>query len=72
VILSWWVSLRPAFHRGQDAPTPDQIDRATFRAYTKMSHDVGGEPDVPVVFELNEEEALARRMAAVRTRLEAA
>jgi hypothetical protein len=48
--------LRPAFHQVQDAPTPDQIDHARFRAYMKTSHDVGGEPDAPAVFELKEEE----------------
>jgi hypothetical protein len=48
--------LRPAFHQVQDAPAPDQIDHARFRAYTKTSHDVGGEPDAPAVFELKEEE----------------
>jgi hypothetical protein len=48
--------LRPALHRVQDAPTPDQIDHARFRAYMKTSHDVGGEPDAPAVFELKEEE----------------
>ena len=48
--------LRPAFHRVQDAPTPDQIDHAKFRAYMKTSHDVGGEPAAPAVFELKEEE----------------
>ena len=50
------AQLRPAFHRVQDAPTPDQIDHARFRAYMKTSHDVGGEPDAPAVFELKEEE----------------
>jgi thiocyanate hydrolase subunit beta len=50
------AQLRPAFHDVQDAPTPDQIDHARFRAYMKTSHDVGGEPDAPAVFELKEEE----------------
>jgi hypothetical protein len=50
------AQLRPAFHRVQDAPTPDQIDHARFRAYMKTSHDVGGEPAAPAVFELKEEE----------------
>jgi thiocyanate hydrolase subunit beta len=50
------TQLRPAFHDVQDAPTPDQIDHARFRAYMKTSHDVGGEPDAPAVFELKEEE----------------
>jgi hypothetical protein len=48
--------LRPAFHQVQDAPTPEQIDHARFRAYMKTSHDVGGEPAAPAVFELKEEE----------------
>jgi hypothetical protein len=48
--------LRPAFHQVQDAPTPDQLDDAHFRAYMKTSHDVGGEPDAPAEFLLKEEE----------------
>ena len=48
--------LRPAFHQVQDAPTPDQIDHQRFSAYMKTSHDVGGEPSAPAVFELKEEE----------------
>jgi hypothetical protein len=54
--LELLAQLRPALHRVQDAPTPDQIDHARFRAYMKTSHDVGGEPDAPAVFELKEEE----------------
>jgi hypothetical protein len=50
------AQLRPAFDRVQDPPAPDQIDHARFRAYMKTSHDVGGEPDAPAVFELKEEE----------------
>jgi hypothetical protein len=48
--------LRPALHQVQDAPTPDQIDHARFRAYMKTSHDVGGEPDAPAELLLKEEE----------------
>jgi len=48
--------LRPAFHQVQDAPTPDEIDHARFRAYMKTSHDVGGEPSAPAEFLLKEEE----------------
>jgi hypothetical protein len=48
--------LRPAFHQVQDAPTPDQIDGARFRAYMKTSHDVGGDPAAPAEFLLKEEE----------------
>jgi thiocyanate hydrolase subunit beta len=48
--------LRPAFHEVPDAPTPDEIDHARFRAYMKTSHDVGGEPSAPAEFLLKEEE----------------
>jgi hypothetical protein len=48
--------LRPAFHEVQDAPTPEQIDHARFRAYMKTSHDVGGIPSAPAEFLLKEEE----------------
>jgi thiocyanate hydrolase subunit beta len=48
--------LRPAFHEVQDAPTPDEIDHARYRAYMKTSHDVGGEPSAPAEFLLKEEE----------------
>jgi hypothetical protein len=48
--------LRPAFHEVQDAPTPDQIDHARFRAHMKTSHDVGGVPSAPAEFLLKEEE----------------
>jgi thiocyanate hydrolase subunit beta len=54
--LDFVRQLRPAFHEVQDAPTPDQIDHARFRAYMKTSHDVGGEPAAPAEFELKEEE----------------
>jgi hypothetical protein len=50
------AQLRPAFHQVQDAPTPDRIDHARFRAYMKTSHDVGGEPAAPAALELKEEE----------------
>lgn len=48
--------LQPALHMAQHAPSPDQIDNEHFRAYTRSSHDVGGEPDVPIRFEEKEEE----------------
>jgi hypothetical protein len=48
--------LRPALHRLRDWPYPDEIDHELFRAYMKVSHDVGGEPDAPAVFEEKEEE----------------
>ncbi len=48
--------LQPALHKQTHAPSPDQIDHALFRAYTRPVHDVGGEPDVPIVWEEKEEE----------------
>lgn len=48
--------LQPALHMAQHAPAPDQIDNEHFRAYTRSSHDVGGEPDVPIRYEEKEEE----------------
>jgi len=48
--------LQPALHLPQHAPYPDLVDNAHYRAYTRMSHDVGGEPDVPITWEEKEEE----------------
>jgi len=48
--------LQPALHQPQHAPTGDLIDNAHFRAYTRTSHDVGGEADVPITWEEKEEE----------------
>lgn len=48
--------LQPALHEETHAPYPDQIDHAHYRAYTRMAHDVGGEPDVPIPWEEKEEE----------------
>ena len=48
--------LQPALHLPQHAPYPDEVDNAHYRAYTRMSHDVGGEPDVPITWEEKEEE----------------
>jgi thiocyanate hydrolase subunit beta len=48
--------LQPALHVPQQAPYPDLVDNAHYRAYTRMSHDVGGEPDVPITWEEKEEE----------------
>ncbi len=48
--------LRPALHQLQDWPYPDQISHKLFQAYTKVPHDVGGEPDAPARFEEKEEE----------------
>jgi hypothetical protein len=48
--------LQPALHRPQHAPYPDAIDHALFRAYMRTSHDVGGEPDIPIRWEGKQEE----------------
>ncbi len=48
--------LQPALHQPQHAPFPEAIDHALFRAYMRTSHDVGGEPDVPIQYEEKEEE----------------
>lgn len=48
--------LQPALHQPQHAPYPDEVNNAHYRAYTRMSHDVGGEPDVPIHFEEKQEE----------------
>ena len=48
--------LQPALHRPQHAPYPDLVDNAHARAYLRMSHDVGGEPDTPITWEEKEEE----------------
>lgn len=50
------TQLRPALHRRQDAPPPDLVDNALFRAYMKTPHDVGGEPDAPITYELKQYE----------------
>lgn len=48
--------LQPALHAPQHAPYPDAIDHTLYRAYLRSSHDVGGEPDVPIRWEEKEEE----------------
>jgi hypothetical protein len=48
--------MQPAIHKQTHAPTPTQIDHTLWRAYTRSSHDVGGEPDVPIVWQEKEEE----------------
>jgi hypothetical protein len=56
-IMGDFVSeIRPALHRFRDWAYPDQIDHALYSAYMKQPHDVGGEPDAPVIFEEKEEE----------------
>jgi hypothetical protein len=44
-------ALKPPRH----APYPDFIDHATFRAYMRTPHDLGGEPDEPIQWEEKEE-----------------
>lgn len=48
--------LQPALHRPQHAPAPDEIDHTLYRAYTRIVHDIGGEPDVPITWAEKEEE----------------
>ncbi len=48
--------LQPSLHEETHAPSPDQVDNAHFRAYTRSCHDVGGEPDIPIQWEEKEEE----------------
>lgn len=48
--------LQPALHVPQQAPAPDQVDNEHFRAYTRSSHDVGGEYDVPIHYSEKQEE----------------
>jgi len=48
--------MQPALHKQTHAPSPDEIDHTLFRAYTRTPHDVGGEPDIPIVWEEKEEE----------------
>ena len=48
--------LQPSLHEETHAPSPDMVDNAHFRAYTRSPHDVGGEPDIPITWEEKEEE----------------
>lgn len=48
--------MQPALHKQTHAPSPDEIDHTLWRAYIRTPHDVGGEPDVPIVWEEKEEE----------------
>lgn len=48
--------LHPAYHQPEDAPYPDAIDHAKYRAILRSSHDIGGEADVPITWEEKEEE----------------
>ncbi len=48
--------MQPALHKQTHAPAPTEISHELFRAYTRTSHDVGGEPDVPMQYFEKEEE----------------
>ncbi len=48
--------FQPALHCETHAPSPDMVDADHYRAYTRSSHDVGGEPDIPITWEEKEEE----------------
>ncbi|HVB48880.1 MAG TPA: hypothetical protein VNF69_10865 [Burkholderiales bacterium] len=48
--------LQPAYHQQTQAPYPDEIDHARFRALLRSAHDIGGEADVPIRWEEKEEE----------------
>jgi len=48
--------MQPALHKATHAPYPDEIDHTLWRAYTRSAHDIGGEADVPIVYEEKEEE----------------
>jgi hypothetical protein len=48
--------IQPALHQETHAPSPDMIDNAHFRAYTRSPHDVGGECDIAIPWEEKEEE----------------
>ena len=53
--------MQPALHRPTQAPYPDAIDHALFRAYTRNPHDIGGEFDVPMAWEETEDEQWGAR-----------
>jgi len=48
--------MQPALHRQTHAPAPDLIAPDLWKAYTRIVHDVGGEPDVPMAWEEKQEE----------------
>jgi hypothetical protein len=47
--------LQPVIHQPQHAPS--SVSHAFYQAYMRAPHDVGGEPDVPILYEEKEEEA---------------
>ncbi len=53
--------MQPALHRPTHAPYPDAITHELYRAYTRSSHDIGGEPDIPVAWEETQDEAWGAR-----------
>ncbi|ORV49250.1 nitrile hydratase [Mycolicibacter engbaekii] len=54
--LSLLARLRTTFPEDPEWPMPDQVSQDHYWAYLKTSHDVGGEPAAPGVFENKEEE----------------
>jgi len=60
--------LQPALHKQTHAPAPTEIDHTLFRAYTRTPHDVGGEPDVPIVYHEKEEEVWELNKSVVASR----
>lgn len=48
--------MQPSLIRQTHAPSPDEITHTLYRAYTRSSHDVGGEADIPIPWEEKEEE----------------
>jgi thiocyanate hydrolase subunit beta len=55
------TQMQPALHRETHAPYPDQITRELYRAYTRSSHDIGGEADIPVAWEETQDEQWGAR-----------
>ncbi|MFD4429248.1 SH3-like domain-containing protein [Nocardia sp. NPDC058497] len=43
--------LKSSYPELPDAPAPDLLDHARLWAYLKTDHDVGGEPDAPIIYE---------------------
>jgi len=50
------TQLQPAYHQPAQAPYPDQIDHAHFRALLRSPHDIGGEADISIRWEEKQEE----------------
>lgn len=54
--LALLARLKATFGEDPEWPFADQVSSAHFWAYLKNTHDVGGEPDVPAVYQNKEEE----------------